>query len=71
MGSNGRVTLHRRRAVPCQLTEVPSDERAPILQRYLEKVPGARPHVPVDPSAPLEDFEAVAGDYPVFRVDLL
>jgi hypothetical protein len=27
--------------------------------------------VPVDPAAPLVDFEAVAEDYPVFRVDLL
>jgi hypothetical protein len=69
--ADGRVTLRRRRAVPCQLTEVPSDDRAPILRRYLEKVPGARPHVPVDPSARLMDLEAVAADYPVFRVDPL
>jgi hypothetical protein len=44
------------------------DERAAILKRYLEKVPGARPHIPVDRHAPVADFEAIAQDYPAFRV---
>ena len=36
--------------------------------RYLELAPGARPHVPVDPGAPIEEFERVAPHYPVFRI---
>ena len=66
--ADGRATLRRRRAVTCQLAEVPVAERPAIIRRYLEKVPGARPHIPVSPGAPLPDFEAVASRYSVFRV---
>lgn len=66
--AGGRATLRRRRAVACRLTELPVSERAPILKRYLQQVPGARPHIPVDRSAPVTDFEAIAPRYPVFRV---
>ena len=66
--ADGQVTLRRRRAVPCRLAEVPAAERAPILRRYLGKVPGARPHIPVSPGAPLAEFEAISPRYPVFRV---
>jgi polyisoprenoid-binding protein YceI len=66
--ADGRAVLRRRRAVRCRLVEVPVSERAPIIRRYLEKVPGARPHIPVDRSAPAADFEAISPRYPVFRV---
>ena len=66
--ADGQVTLKRRRAIRCRLIEVPAGERAPVLKRYLEKVPGARPHIPVGRTAPLADFEAIAPRYPVFRV---
>ena len=66
--AHGRALLRRRRATACDLVEVPISERAPILKRYLEKVPGARPHVPVARDEPLHAFEAIAPRYPVFRV---
>ena len=66
--ADGRATLRHRRAVACRLAEVPVSERAPIIKRYLEQVPGARPHIPVDRHAPVADFEAIAPRYPVFRV---
>jgi len=66
----GRATLKHRRAVACQLVEVPGCDRPPILRRYLDKVPGARPHIPVDCHAPTADFVAVSSRYPVFRVVL-
>jgi len=66
--AGGLVTLRRGRAMRCRLVEVPVAERPPIIKRYLEKVPGARPHIPVDRSAPLADFESIAGLYPVFLV---
>ncbi len=53
---------------PVHLEEVDPGDRAPILKRYLELAPGARAHFPVDRRAPLADFEATAGRYPVFRV---
>ncbi len=66
--ADGHVILRHRRGAACQLAEVPVGERAPILRRYLEKVPGARPHIPVARDAPLADFEAIAARYPVYRV---
>ena len=66
--AGGHVTLRRRRAMQCRLIEVPAGERAPILKRYLDKVPGGRPHIPVGRAAPLTDFETIASRYPVFRV---
>jgi polyisoprenoid-binding protein YceI len=66
--ADGRAVLRRRGATECQLAEVPVSERAPIIKRYLARVPGARPHVPVDRRAPVADFEAIAARYPVFRV---
>lgn len=67
--AHGQVVLRRGRRRPCQLTEIPLPQRPPILQRYLRTVPGARPHIPVSPKAPLADFAAIAPNYPVFRVD--
>lgn len=69
--AGGRAVLRRRRAVACQLTEVPAEQRAPILRRYLQKVPGGRPHIPVGRNAPLPAIAAIAGSYPAFRVDLV
>lgn len=66
--ADGRATLLHRCATPCRLVEVPVGERAPIIKCYLARVPGARPHVPVDRHAPLADFESIAARYPVFRV---
>ncbi|MFT3661133.1 MAG: hypothetical protein QM809_06955 [Gordonia sp. (in: high G+C Gram-positive bacteria)] len=34
----------------------------------MEQVPGARPHIPVPPSAPVAEFEAVAAAHPIFRI---
>jgi len=66
--AGGRVTLRHRRSVTCRLDEVPVAERAPVIRRYLQTVPGARPHIPVGRHAPMADFEAIAPRYPVFRV---
>ncbi len=56
----------RREAV--RLEEVSSDTRAANLRRYLAVAPGARPHIPINRDAPLEDFEQIAPQVPVFRV---
>jgi hypothetical protein len=40
-----------------------------ILSRYLQKVPGARPHIPVTADAPPAAFVSIAARYPVFRVE--
>jgi deazaflavin-dependent oxidoreductase (nitroreductase family) len=67
--AGGLVTIRHGRARARHLVEVPVEERAPILKRYLRKVPGARPHVPVNRNAPLAEFEAIAARYPAFRIE--
>lgn len=66
--AGGRVTLRRGHSEAVQLHEVAPDERAAILRRYLECAPGARAHIPVDRRAPSQQFERIAGEYPVFRI---
>jgi hypothetical protein len=61
------LLLHGRREV-VRLEEIEVAKRAPVLKEYLRRAPGARPHVPVAEDAPLEEFEAIAADFPVFRV---
>jgi deazaflavin-dependent oxidoreductase (nitroreductase family) len=65
-GGHALLVHGRREAV--RLEELEVEKRAPILKDYLKRAPGARPHVPVSKDAPLEDFEAIAADFPVFRV---
>jgi hypothetical protein len=50
------------------LQEVAADRRAPVLKAYLQRAPGARPHLPIDKDAPLAEFEKVSPQDPVFRV---
>ena len=66
--ADGRVVIRHGRARDVRLVEVPAEDRAPI-SAYLRRASGARPHIPVDPDAPLADFARVAPDYPVFRID--
>ena len=67
--AGGHVVVRHGRARRRLLVEVPVDERAPIIRRYLEVVPGGRPHIPVDRTAPLPDFERIAARFPVFAVE--
>ena len=66
--AGGRAVLQRRGREEVCLEEVPIDQRAPILKAYLQRAPGARPHVPVDKDAPVAEFEKIAAAFPVFQV---
>jgi hypothetical protein len=66
--AGGRALLRHGRREQVRLEEVAPAERAPVLRRYLEVAAGARAHFPVERRAPLSEFEAIAPDYPVFRV---
>ena len=66
--AHGAAVLVHGRREQIRLEEVTGPERAPILRRYLQVAPGARPHIPVAPKAPLADFERISQDYPVFRI---
>ena len=66
--AGGRAVLRSGGREEVHLEEVPADQRALILRAYLQRAPGARPHVPVNKDAPLAEFEKVATAFPVFRV---
>lgn len=66
--ADGRAVLHCGGREQIQLEEVPTNQRAPILKAYLQRAPGARPHIPVDKGAALAEFEKIAAAYPVFRL---
>lgn len=66
--ASGRAVLRHGRAEPIRLEEVPVERRARVLKDYLQRAPGARPHLPVHKDAPLTEFEAIAAQVPVFRV---
>ncbi len=66
--ADGRAVLRHGRREQVRLVNVPAEDRAPILRRYLELAPGARPHIPVDRRAPRQAFEQIAPTIPVFRV---
>jgi hypothetical protein len=67
--AGGLATIKHLRSIPCHLIEVPVDHRAPILRRYVQQVPGCRPHMPVSADDDLVAFEAIAADYPTFRIE--
>ena len=66
--AGGRAVLRSGSREEVQLEDVPTDRRAPILKAYLQRAPGARPHVPVNKDATLAEFEKIAASFPVFRV---
>jgi hypothetical protein len=68
--AGGRVVFRHGRRETVRLEEVDPGARAPILRRYLDCAPGARPHIPVDRRAPIEEFEEIAPQIPVFRVSV-
>ncbi len=66
--AGGLAEIHHGRVEQVLLEEVPIAERAPVLQAYLQRASGARPHIEVDYRASLTDFEKAAASYPTFHV---
>jgi hypothetical protein len=66
--AGGRARLLHGADEQVLLEEVDASQRAPILKAFLQRAPGARPHIPVSKDAPLAAFAAIAPKYPVFRL---
>lgn len=66
--AGGRAVLIHGVHEDVRLEEVPIGQRAPILKAYLQRAPGARPHIPVNKDAALDEFEKIAAAFPVFRL---
>lgn len=67
--AGGKARLKRGKWSDVYLHEVPPGERAPILKAWAQVANSGRKHLPVPHTAPLEQFSAIAADYPVFRID--
>ena len=66
--AGGRAVLRSGGREEIQLEEVPANQRASVLKAYLQRAPGARPHVPVNKDATLAEFQKFAAAFPVFRI---
>ena len=66
--AGGNATLRHGKSEQVLLEEVDVKQRAPVLKAFLKHAPGARPHIPVSKDAPVSEFEAIASQYPVFRL---
>ena len=70
--ADGEAVIRHRGRQRVRLEEVPAEERAPIIKAYLAKTAMAtRAHFGVDPKAEIEEFEAIAGRHPVFRMVMI
>jgi hypothetical protein len=67
--AHGYAVIHQGRRRHVHLVAVPPYQRAPILREYVRIATSGRRHFPLPVDAPLADFEALAGRYPVYRVD--
>jgi hypothetical protein len=67
--AGGTASIKRGRSRPVLLTELPSGERAPIIKAWSQIATSGRNHLPVPHDAPVAAFEAIAEDYPVFRIE--
>jgi deazaflavin-dependent oxidoreductase (nitroreductase family) len=66
---NPDAEIKRGKSENVTLTELPTNERAPIIQAYLrENAWVTKREFGVDPKAPINEFEAIADKHPVFRV---
>ncbi|MVU78456.1 DUF385 domain-containing protein [Nocardia sp. ET3-3] len=66
---HGRAVLRHGRREQVRLLEVAPELRAPILWEYLRVAPGARPHIPVERTAGPAEYEKIAAEFPVFRIE--
>jgi len=66
--TDGRALLRHGRTERVRLEEIPVEKRGPVVKAFLQRAPGARPHILVDKDAPLEEFEAIAPQIPEVRV---
>lgn len=69
--SGGAASVKRGTSHPVRLIEIQTAQRAPILRAWAQVATSGRNHLPVSHDAPLSEFESIASDYPVFRIDQL
>jgi hypothetical protein len=68
--AGGKAFIKRGGSRPVVLTEIPTEQRAPILKAWSQVATSGRKHLAVSHEAPVSEFEAIAADHPVFRLEL-
>ena len=67
--AGGAAVIRHRGRRSVRLEEIPPEQRAPILKKYLgENAMSTKQHFGVDPKAEVAEFAAIAERHPVFRV---
>jgi hypothetical protein len=66
--ADGAAFVKRGLARRVTLIEIATENRAPILKAWCQIATSGRKHLPVPHDAPTSAFEAIAADYPVFRI---
>jgi len=69
--TGGDAVIRQGRRQPVRLVRVPPEGRAPILREYVRVAMSGRQHFPVGVDAPLEEYEAIADRYPVYRIEAM
>ena len=69
--ANGKAVLRYGTNQQVLLKDVAVEQRAPILKAYLQIAPGARPHIAINKDAPVSEFEKIASEYPVFKLETI
>lgn len=67
--AGGDAFIKRGRLNPVKLIELPPEDRAQVLKAWSQVATSGRQHLPVSHDEPVSAFEAIAADYPVFRID--
>jgi len=67
--ADGEAFIKSGRSQPVMLTEIPPEQRAPIIKAWCQVATSGRQHISVPHDAPLSAFNAIASEYPVFRID--
>lgn len=68
--ADGEAFVKRGLSRPVKLIEIATGERAPILKAWCQIATSGRKHLPVPHDAPMSAFEAIAANYPVFRIEM-
>jgi len=67
--AGGEAVIRHGGRQKVKLLEIGATERAPIIKKYLtENTLSTKAHFGVEPGAPLEEFQRIAGLHPVFRI---
>jgi len=67
--ARGEAVIRQGRRRLVHLVAVPPEKRAPILREYVRIASSGRQHFPLPIGALPSDFQAIAGRYPVYRIE--